>query len=55
MQTTHANQGHHGPALQTVGLTKRFAERTAVDDVSLEVPRGTAYGFVGHNGPARRR
>jgi ABC-2 type transport system ATP-binding protein len=52
MQITHANQ-HHGPALQTVGLTKRFGERTAVDDVSLEVPRGTAYGFLGHNGAGK--
>jgi ABC-2 type transport system ATP-binding protein len=53
MQTRYANQDHHGPALQTVGLTKRFADRTAVDDVSLEVPRGTAYGFVGHNGAGK--
>jgi ABC-2 type transport system ATP-binding protein len=53
MKTTHATQDHHGPALQTVGLTKRFGERTAVDDVSLQVPRGTAYGFLGHNGAGK--
>ncbi len=39
--------------MQTVGLTKRFGERTAVEDVSLDVPRGTAYGFLGHNGAGK--
>jgi ABC-2 type transport system ATP-binding protein len=53
MQNTHANQDHHGPAVRTVGLTKRFGERAAVDDVSLDVPRGTAYGFLGHNGAGK--
>ncbi len=53
MQITHANQDHHGSAVQTVGLTKRFGERTAVEDVSLDVPRGTAYGFLGHNGAGK--
>ena len=41
------------PAVQTVGLTKRFGDRTAVDDVSLTVPRGTAYGFLGHHGAGK--
>ena len=53
MQITHANQDHHGSAVQAVGLTKRFGERTAVEDVSLDVPRGTAYGFLGHNGAGK--
>jgi len=53
MQITHANQDHHGSAVQTVGLTKRFGERTAVEDVSLDVPCGTAYGFLGHNGAGK--
>jgi ABC-2 type transport system ATP-binding protein len=53
MQNTHANQHQRRPAVETVGLTKRFGERTAVDDVSLVVPRGTAYGFLGHNGAGK--
>ena len=53
MQTTHAGQDHQGPALETWGLTKRFGDRTAVDDVSLLVPRGAAYGFLGHNGAGK--
>jgi ABC-2 type transport system ATP-binding protein len=53
MQAIHTNQHHDGPALETVGLTKRFGERLAVDAVSLSVPRGTAYGFLGHNGAGK--
>jgi ABC-2 type transport system ATP-binding protein len=53
MQTTHVEQDHRAPALETEGLTKRFSERTAVDDVSLVVPRGVAYGFLGHNGAGK--
>jgi len=53
MPITHVDQDHRAPALETQGLTKRFGERTAVDDVSLVVPRGVAYGFLGHNGAGK--
>jgi ABC-2 type transport system ATP-binding protein len=53
MHITHAIRDQDGPAVQTEGLTKRFAQRTAVDGVSLTVPRGTAYGFLGHNGAGK--
>ena len=39
--------------IATDGLTKRFGARVAVDGVSLEVPRGCAYGFLGHNGAGK--
>jgi ABC-2 type transport system ATP-binding protein len=39
--------------IETEGLTKRFGERVAVDNVSLAVPRGCAYGFLGHNGAGK--
>jgi len=39
--------------IQTQGLTKRFGARVAVDDVSLAVPRGCAFGFLGHNGAGK--
>jgi len=52
MRNPHVNRDD-GPAVQTVGLTKRFGERTAVDGVSLTVPRSTAYGFLGHNGAGK--
>src|ERR1700757_791425 len=42
-----------GAAIETEGLTKRFGERAAVDRVSLEVPRGVAFGFLGPNGAGK--
>ncbi|MDQ1682170.1 MAG: type transport system ATP-binding protein [Frankiaceae bacterium] len=41
------------PAIRTTGLTRRFGSHTAVDDVSLEVPRGAVYGFLGPNGSGK--
>jgi ABC-2 type transport system ATP-binding protein len=35
------------------GLTKRFGERTVLEDVDLRVPRGCAYGFLGPNGAGK--
>lgn len=39
--------------LQTDSLTKRFGERTAVDNVSLRIRRGEIYGFLGANGAGK--
>lgn len=41
------------PALQTLGLTRRFGARTAVDQVSLTVPARSIYGFLGRNGAGK--
>ena len=38
------------PAIQAVGLTRRFGDFTAVADVSFEIERGEIFGFVGSNG-----
>jgi ABC-2 type transport system ATP-binding protein len=35
------------------GLTKRFNGRTAVRDLSMQVKRGTIYGFLGPNGSGK--
>ena len=37
----------------TVELTRRFGRVTAVDQVSLDVPRGSVYGFLGPNGSGK--
>ncbi len=41
------------PALKIVGLTKRYGDFTAVDDVSLEVAAGDFFGFLGPNGAGK--
>jgi ABC-2 type transport system ATP-binding protein len=43
-----------GPlAVLTTGLTKRFGDRTVVDDVALAIPSGSVCGFVGPNGAGK--
>jgi ABC-2 type transport system ATP-binding protein len=34
-------------------LTKRFGDRTVVDDFDIRVPRGAIYGFLGPNGSGK--
>src|ERR1700677_349494 len=41
------------PAIETVGLTKRFGARAALDGIDLRVPRGSAFGFLGPNGAGK--
>lgn len=40
-------------AVETHGLTKRFGENVAVNDVELLVPRGCAFGYLGPNGAGK--
>lgn len=40
-------------AVDTEGLTKRYKDETAVDDLSLTVDRGEIYGFLGPNGAGK--
>ncbi len=40
-------------AIATHDLTRRFGRVTAADRVSLQVPRGTVYGFLGPNGAGK--
>lgn len=41
------------PALETHRLTRCFAGRPAVDAVSMAVPAGSVYGFLGRNGAGK--
>jgi ABC-2 type transport system ATP-binding protein len=34
-------------------VTKRFGQRVAVDDLTLEVPKGEIFGLLGHNGAGK--
>ena len=40
-------------ALTLDGVTKRFGQFTAVSDLSLKVPKGSIYGFLGQNGAGK--
>jgi len=48
MTTTHAP-----PAVSLRALTKRYGERAAVDELTIDVPAGVVAGFVGPNGAGK--
>ena len=47
------NQQNESPAIEVNGLTKKFGDFTAVNDVSFSVPRGEIFGFLGPNGAGK--
>ena len=34
-------------------LTKKYGDKTAVDNLSLHIQKGMIYGFIGHNGAGK--
>src|SRR5262245_43680617 len=40
-------------AIRLENVTKRFGSHTAVDNLSLDVPVGSIYGFIGPNGSGK--
>jgi ABC-2 type transport system ATP-binding protein len=40
-------------AVEISSVTKTFGETTAVDDLSMSVPEGSVYGFIGPNGSGK--
>ncbi|MGH7651730.1 MAG: ABC transporter ATP-binding protein [Gemmatimonadaceae bacterium] len=40
-------------AIDIVNVTKRYAEHTAVRDLTLRIPRGSVYGLLGPNGAGK--
>jgi ABC-2 type transport system ATP-binding protein len=49
----HRGMTNSSTIIETHGLCKRFGERPAVIDLDLAVPRGCAFGFLGHNGAGK--
>jgi ABC-2 type transport system ATP-binding protein len=48
-----SSAGDSGAALSVQQLSKRFGDRIAFDDVSLEVGHGEVFGFLGPNGAGK--
>ena len=40
-------------AIETNGLTRRFGNAVAVDQITLKIPKGELYGFLGLNGAGK--
>jgi ABC-2 type transport system ATP-binding protein len=47
------HQVSHQAVIQVAGLTKRFGDLVAVDNLSLEIYRGEIFGFLGPNGAGK--
>ena len=41
------------PVIQAVGVTKRFGNEVAVEDVTFEIPGGAIFGFIGPSGSGK--
>ena len=40
-------------AIDVKNLTKHFGDRVVVNNISLQVPKGKIYGFLGPNGSGK--
>lgn len=43
----------NGAAVEILGVSKFFGDYAAVDELTLTVPRGSVYGFIGPNGSGK--
>ena len=50
---TKSSNHKHGPAIEVIGLTKKFGSFVAVNNISFEVARGQIFGFLGPNGAGK--
>ena len=48
-----AKDSGHWPMVRIEGLTKKFDELTAVENLELEIRPGEVFGFLGPNGAGK--
>ncbi len=41
------------PAIETIGLTRRYGRMVALDNLNLSIAQGSIYGFIGPNGAGK--
>jgi ABC-2 type transport system ATP-binding protein len=51
--TTNAISGVATPLVDARGLTIRYGQKRAVDDVTFTIPKGRVVGLLGHNGAGK--
>jgi ABC-2 type transport system ATP-binding protein len=51
--TSSQHPGDDAIAISAHGITHRYGERRALDNFSLDVPRGTVFGLLGPNGSGK--
>jgi ABC-2 type transport system ATP-binding protein len=51
--TRNSQSGQDTPAIETDHLIVRYGRRTAVDGLTLRVPRGSVFGLLGANGAGK--
>ena len=51
--SSESNTGARSLAVKLANVTKTFGRHTAVNDLSLAVPAGSVYGFIGPNGSGK--
>ena len=53
VDTNFNRSADHAPAIELIGVVKRYGDMVAVKDLSFRVERGDLFGFIGANGAGK--